>query len=451
MKPLLTSTTERVTRYLAALPDRRVAPSPEAVRALAKLGGPLSQHPADPNEILTLLDEIGSPATVASAGPRYFGFVTGGALPAALAANWLAGAWDQNAGLEVMSPVSAAVEQIALAWLVDILGFPAEAAAGFVTGATRANFAGLAAARHALLARQGWDVEEQGLYGAPEIRVVVGDEVHVSLLKALSMLGMGRARVERVPVDDQGRMRADALPPLDASTIVCIQAGNVNSGAFDPAEEICAAAHAAGAWVHVDGAFGLWALAAPERAHLARGVPQADSWAADAHKWLNVPYDSGIVFCRHPQALVAAMSAGPASYLAETGVRDPDAFTPEMSRRARGVEVWAALRALGRVGLAEMIERCCRLAARFAQGLAEAGFTVHNKVVINQVVVSFGDAVATHEVIRRVQEEGTMWAGSTVWQGRTAMRISVSNWATMEGDVARSLVAIVRAAQEASA
>ncbi|MCB9135293.1 MAG: aspartate aminotransferase family protein [Anaerolineales bacterium] len=440
---LLQSTLTRALRYRAALPTRRVSPDPDAIRALTGLDEPLPQHPTDPETILAQLDELGSPATVTSAGGRYFGFVTGSDLPAALAANWLAAAWDQNAALGVMSPIAAKLEELSTRWLVDLLGFPPETVAGFVTGATMANFTCLAAARHALLEKHGWNVETQGLFGAPEIKVVVGEEVHASLLKALGMLGLGRERVIRVPVDDQGRMRADFLPLLDDRTLVCIQAGNVNTGAFDPAQEICEQAHKAGAWIHVDGAFGLWALACPPRAHLARGVPDADSWAVDAHKWLNVPYDSGIAFCRHPDALRAAMTVL-APYLLPTARPEPSHFTPEMSRRARGIEIWAALKSLGRTGLAELIEHNCQLATRFADGLRARGHTVLNEVVLNQVLVSFGDAETTTRIITELQAEGTFWAGSTVWQGHTAMRISVSSWATTEADVDRCLEVVER-------
>jgi len=309
-----------------------------------------------------------------------------------------------------------------------------------------ANFAGLAAARHALLERQGWDVEARGLFGAPPITVVVGDEVHVSLLKALSMLGLGRERVVRVPVDGQGRMRPDALPNLSPSTLLCLQAGNVNTGAFDPAAEIMPVARQAGAWVHVDGAFGLWALACPPRSKLAEGIEGADSLATDAHKWLNVPYDSGLAFVREPLHLRAAMSAS-AAYLIEVAQREPNHYVPEMSRRARGVEIWAALRSLGRSGLAELVERNCRQASRFAEVLRNAGYEVLNQVVLNQVLVSFGDAARTRDVIRRLQEDGTCWCGGTEWQGRTAMRISVSSWATSDADVERCLEAILRIAK----
>jgi glutamate/tyrosine decarboxylase-like PLP-dependent enzyme len=444
MHDLLHMTTERALNYLDSLDTRGVAPTPEALARLAELGGPLPVAPTDPADVLALLDQIGSPATMASASGRYYGFVVGGTLPAALAANWLAGAWDQNGGMAVLSPVTAAIETIAQSWLLDALGLPAEAEVGFVTGATAANFSALAAARRAQLLRAGWEVEAQGLFGAPPITVIVGDEVHVSVLKALSMLGLGRERVVRVPVDRQGRMRPEALPALDGPTIICLQAGNVNSGACDPIDEICAVARDAGAWVHVDGAFGLWLAAAPERAHLVRGVAAADSWATDAHKWLNVPYDSGLVICRRPEHLRAAMSVS-AAYLEHQDARgEPYQYTPEMSRRARGVEVWAALRSLGRAGLADLIEGSCRHAARFAEGLRSAGYQVLNEVVGNQVLVAFGDADTTRQVIEAIQAEGVCWCGGTVWQGQAAMRISVSSWATTEDDVERSLASMLR-------
>ena len=361
-------------RYLDGLDSRPVFPAPAAVAGLEAFDEPFPATSSDSLETLALLDEAGSPATVATAGGRYFGFVIGGSLPAALAANWLAGAWDQNAGMAAASPVAARLEAVALRWLVDALGLPAEAGGGFVSGATMANFSGLAAARHVILQSAGWDVEADGLFGAPPITVVVGEEVHVSLLKALSLLGLGRERVLRVPVDGQGRMRPEALPRISGPTIICIQAGNVNTGAFDPADEICGIAHEAGAWVHVDGAFGLWAAAAPARRYLVSGVDQANSWATDAHKWLNVPYDCGLVFCRQAGDLQAALTHNAASYLVGGGQREPMEYTPEMSRRARGVEVWAALRVLGRSGLGEMVERCCQHARRFAEGLAASGY-----------------------------------------------------------------------------
>jgi glutamate/tyrosine decarboxylase-like PLP-dependent enzyme len=374
--------------------------------------------------------------------------VIGGSLPAALAANWLAGAWDQNAGLFVATPIATVLEEVSLRWLAGALALPAGCGAGFVTGATVANFTALAAARHAVLARAGWDVESRGLFGAPEIQVVLGEEAHPSVFKSLGMLGMGRERVVRVPVDGQGRMIAAEMPRLAGPAIVCVQAGNVNTGAFDPIVEISERAHAAGAWVHVDGAFGLWASASPRYAHLAVGVSAADSWATDAHKWLNVPYDSGLAFVRDPETLRATMSLT-AAYLQQGDHREPSQYVPELSRRARGVEIWAAMKSLGRSGLAELIERCCTCAQRFAEGLAAAGFEILNEVVLNQVLVSFGSPEVTQRVIAGIQEEGTCWAGGTVWQGRTAMRISVSSWLTTQDDVDRSLDAMIRVARGA--
>jgi len=443
---LLDDASGRARRYLAALDSRAVAPSPEALAALARFDGPLPERASSPDRVLAELDELGSPATVASAGRRYFGFVTGGSLPVTVAASWLASAWDQNAGLVACSPIGAKLEQVALDWLKDLFHLPRDSGGGFVTSATAANFSALAAARHALLARAGWDVEAQGLFGAPPITVVVGEEVHASVQKALSMVGLGRERVARVPCDAQGRMLREKMPPITERTIVCVQAGNVNTGAFDPVAEICEHVRSRGAWVHVDGAFGLWAAAAPARAHLARGIENADSWATDAHKWLNVPYDSGLVLTRHADSLRAALSVG-AAYLAQGEARIPYQYTPDFSRRARGVEVWAALRQLGRAGLEDLIERTCRLAEAFAAGLSRKGFAVLNDVVLNQVLVSFGSPERTREVIARVQSEGTCWCGGTIWQGHTAMRISVSSWATTEADVDRSLAAIVRAAE----
>jgi glutamate/tyrosine decarboxylase-like PLP-dependent enzyme len=438
----------RGIRYLSGLGERAVAPTPEALGRLGLLNEPFPEQASEPGEVLRLLDEVGSPATMATAGPRFFGFVIGGSLPVALAANWLAGAWDQNAGLEATSPVSAALERAAGRWVRQIFGLPAGSGVGFVTGATMANFSGLAAARHALLARQGWDVEAQGLLGAPELTVVVGEEVHTSPLKALALLGLGRERVVRVPVDGQGRMRADRLPELGPSTILCLQAGNVNTGSFDPAEELIPTAKAAGAWVHVDGAFGLWAAASPARAHLMAGYEEADSWATDGHKWLNVPYDSGLVMVRDGADLRAAMSSSGA-YLVKSDTRDPSDYTPELSRRARGVEVWAALRTLGRKGLAELVESSCVLAAGLAGGLRAAGYEVLNDVVLNQVLVSFGDPEKTRRVVAILQREGVAWAGGTEWQGRTAMRLSLSSWATTQEDSDRALEALLEAAEQA--
>ncbi|GAC1683204.1 MAG: aminotransferase class V-fold PLP-dependent enzyme [Gemmatimonadaceae bacterium] len=447
MTDLLREAAERSIRYLEGLGERRVAPSAAGVARLTELDIPLPCAGTDPSVVLQRLDDLGSPATMAMAGPRFFGFVIGGALPATVAASWLATAWDQNTGLYNSTPGTATFESVALRWLLEVLDLPREAAGSFVTGTTVAHITALAAARHAVLARVGWNVEADGLFGAPPITVVTGAEAHPTLYKALGVVGLGRSRVVKVPVDAQGRMRADALPPLRGPTIVCVQAGNVNTGAFDPIADICDRAHEAGAVVHVDGAFGLWARASAEQAPLAVGIERADSWATDAHKWLNVPYDSGVAFVRDGVALRAAMAVT-AEYLPTASQqRNPSDYTPELSRRARGVEVWAALLALGRAGVQELVARNCRQARRFAERLSAAGFEILNDVVLNQVLVSFGDAERTARVITAIQDEGTCWAGITVWQGRTAMRISVSSWATTDDDVERSADAIIRVAR----
>jgi glutamate/tyrosine decarboxylase-like PLP-dependent enzyme len=431
----------RASTYLRNIVQRRVAPSEEDIARLLEIQTDFPETGVSTSEILRILDEFGAPASIANAGGRYFGFVNGGTLRSALAASWLVSAWDQNAGLTITSPCASFFEEVAIHWVVQALGLPKSSGGAVVTGATAANFVCLCAARHELLKRAGWDAEGDGLFGAPPIQVVVGGEVHASMLKALSLSGFGKKRVHRVPADAQGRMRADALPDLNANTLVCIQAGNVNTGAFDPADEICARARDSGAWIHVDGAFGLWATLSPRFAHLVRGFELADSWAVDAHKWPNVGYDCGIGIVRSEDALRAAMTFS-APYLPPASQRDPAHYGPEISRRARGVELWAALRALGRNGLAELIEQTCRHARRFAEGLRAAGFEVLNDVVINQVLVSFGGPARTRTVIAEIQREGTCWCGGTEWQGRTAMRISVSSWMTTDDDVERSLASI---------
>ena len=444
---LLADAAARAQRYLAALPHRAVAPSTAAVDALPRLGNALPEVPGDAAQVLARLDEIVSPATMAMAGPRFFGFVIGGSLPVTLAANWLATAWDQNTGLHTVTPGTSYIEQLALDWLLEVLRLPAGSAGAFVTGATVANMTALAAARHRVLAEAGWNVEADGLFGAPPVTVLVGEEVHPTVLKALGVLGLGRNRVTRVPVDAQGRMRADALPAISGPTVLILQAGNLNTGSFDPFEQLIPRAKAAGAWVHVDGAFGLWARATRDRAPLAAGCELADSWATDGHKWLNVPYDSGIAFVRDAGALRAAMAVT-ADYLPTAGEhRNPSDYTPELSRRARGVDVWAALATLGRSGVADMIEGCCRHARRFAEGLSAAGFKVLNDVVLNQVLVSFGTPERTRSVIAAIQQEGTCWCGTTLWQGHAAMRISVCSWATRDEDVEKSLAAMIRVAR----
>jgi glutamate/tyrosine decarboxylase-like PLP-dependent enzyme/uncharacterized damage-inducible protein DinB len=446
LNELLADAAHRAISYLESLPTRSVSPSDDAVRELARLEGPLPDSPTSAKEVLRLMDSVGSPATMGMAGPRFFGFVIGGSLPASLAANWLAGAWDQNAAFHSLTPSVAVMEEVALKWLVELFGLPAGTSGGFVTGATMANFTALAAARHAVLGRAGWDVEAEGLTGAPSLTVIIGEEVHSTMLKSLGILGLGRKRMLRVPVDSQGRMRPDALPRISGPTILCVQAGNVNTGAVDPVGEICERVSGTGAWVHVDGAFGLWAAASPALRGLTAGIERADSWGTDAHKWLNVPYDSGLAFVRDGEALRSAMSVT-AEYLPPSAApRSPSDYTPELSRRARGVEVWAALKSLGRSGVAAMVERHCRQARRFADGLRAAGHEILNEVALNQVLVSFGDEERTRRVIAAVQRDGTCWAGPTVWQGRAAMRISVCGWSTTDADVETSLHAMIATA-----
>ena len=450
MRSLLNESAERAITYLENIDQRGIAPDPDAVHALHALDEPLQEVRTDPHEILRILDEFCSPATMATTSGRFFGYVIGGSLPVTLAANWLAGAWDQNTGLYTITPATAHVEQVALSWLIDLFGLPPESGGAFVTGATVANLCGLAAGRHVVLNRAGWDVEADGLFGAPPITVIISKEAHPVLFKALGLLGLGRKRVILVPTDEQGRVRVDDLPKISGPTIVCLQAGNINTGAFDPFEPIIDLVHAAGGWVHVDGAFGLWAAATPSLAHLTSGVAQADSLATDAHKYLNVPYDSGLAFVRQPDALRAAMAIT-ADYLpTESAERNPSDYTPELSRRARGVEVWAALKYLGKNGVAEMIEGTCRHARRFADELSAAGYQILNDVVLNQVLVSFGDSRTTKLIIEDIQKDGTCWMGETKWHGHTAMRISVSSWATTDEDVDMSLEAILQVASKYS-
>ena len=414
-------------------------------------GGALPEEGADDAQVVAELVAAAEPGLVGSQTGRYFGFVFGSALPAAVAADWLATAWDQNAFSAVSSPAAAAAEHVAAGWVADVLGLPEGVSSGFVTGAQGANTTALAAARQHVLAAAGWDVGRDGLNGAPRIRVLTGAERHVTIDRSLRLLGIGTNAVELIPADGQGRMHADglrdALARGDGPTIVCAQAGNVNTGASDPLDQIAAACAEAQAWLHIDGAFGLWAAASPRFRHLVAGCERADSWATDAHKWLNVPYDSGIVFCRHPQAHADAMAVA-ASYLQRAGGRSPADWVPESSRRARGFAVWAALRSLGRTGLAELVERCCDHARTFAERLgSHERIEILNEVVLNQVLVRFSDDdETTRAVVRGVQEEGTCWLGGTDWQGRAAMRISVSSFRTTTEDVERSSDAILVAA-----
>jgi len=448
MSSLLNDAAARAMRYLDGISQRHVTPDAESVAAISRLDETLSADGESDASTLALLDDVGSPASMAIAGPRFFGFVMGGSLPATIASNWLTTVWEQNACMHEITPAASRLEQIALNWLIDVLRLPADTGAGFVTGTTVANFTALAAARHRVYEDAGWDVEADGLVGAPAITIIVGAEAHPTLTKSLGLLGFGRNRVVRVPVDDQGRMISAKLPGIDGPTIVCTQAGNVNTGAFDPVGEICDIVKPQGAWVHVDGAFGLWAAAADALREQTDGLQKADSWATDAHKGLNVPYDSGIAFVRNPHDLRAAMSITAEYLVTETEYRNPSDFTPELSRRARGIDVWAALRTLGRNGLADMVNRSCKMARRFADGFSAAGYNILNEVVFNQVLVELGDDATTRRIIAAIQADGTCWCGVTVWQGRTAMRISVSNWSTTESDVDQSLAAMLSIAQE---
>ncbi len=462
-RALLRRTAEIAAGFLESLDDRPVAPPAGRDALLGALGGPLPRAGTPAEVVIEDLARHAEPGVVGIAGPRYFGFVIGGSLPAALAADWLTSTWDQNAGVFAAGPAASVVEEIVGTWLVDLLGLPEGTSIGLTTGCQMAHFTCLAAARHAVLERAGWDAEERGLFGAPEITVVVGSETHATIPTALQYLGLGRARVVTVDSDDQGAMRLDALasalPTQPGPLIICLQAGNVNSGAFDPigpAIELIRARHP-DAWIHIDGAFGLWAAASPAYRHLVAGHDGADSWATDGHKWLNVPYDCGYAFVRDPAMHAAALSPLGAAYIVYGAAeRDEFRWVPEYSRRARGFASYAALRSLGSDGVREMIERCCRLASRMADGLRGAGNGVEvlNDVILDQVLVRFhpadgGDPDAvTRDVIARVQADGTCWLAGTSWRGAVAMRISIVNWSTTEDDIDRSLAAILQAARD---
>ncbi len=447
MRDLLHETADLAADFLESLPERPVFPAVDLEALRARLGGPVPEGPTEPREVVAELAAAGGEAAVGMAGGRYFGFVIGGSLPAALAADWLTSAWDQNAGLYVGGPAASVVEEVAGRWLAELLDLPRARSFAFVTGTQMAHATALAAARNHVLHRVGWDVERDGLTGAPRIRVLAGAKAHSTLFRALRLIGLGTGSVVPVAVDDQGRMQADALREAlaagDGPAVVCAQAGEVNTGAFDPFEPIADAAEEAGAWLHVDGAFGLWAAASPRFAHLTRGAERADSWSVDGHKWLNVPYDSGIALCAHPEAHRRAMGAH-AEYLIhadEGGPRDQMDWTPEFSRRARGFAVYAAIRSLGRAGIAALIERCCDHAARLARELPATGAEVLNEVVLNQVLFRYESDARTAEILGRVQASGEAWMSGTVWQERQAIRLSVSNWRTSDEDVARTLAA----------
>ena len=452
-RELLNRTAAHAADFLESLDERAIAQPVEVDELRSRLGGPLPDGPTDPVDVLDGLVQAADEGIVATPSGRFFGFVLGGAIPAALAADWMSSAWDQNAGLYVSGPSASVVEEIAAGWLAELLRLPTGVSSAFVTGTQMAHVTALAAARFEVLRSAGWDVNERGLAGSPPIRVVVGAERHVTVDRALRLLGIGAAQLVVVPADGQGRIRADALPELAGEpTILCAQSGNVNTGAFDPLPQLADAAAEAGAWLHVDGAFGLWAAASPSLRHLVAGVERADSWTTDAHKWLNVPYDSGLAFCAHPDAHRAAMTIT-ASYLIQgepDGPRDQVDWTPEFSRRARGFPVYAALRSLGRSGVAELVERCCAHARTFAERLAaEPEVEVLNEVVLNQVLVRFGDSdERTQEVGRRVRESGEAWMSGTRWHDLDALRISVSNWQTTDADVSRAVRAILQALED---
>jgi glutamate/tyrosine decarboxylase-like PLP-dependent enzyme len=441
VRELLRRTAEIAADYVESLDERPVFPdvTPEQLREV--LGGQLPEEPLDPGQVVVELAEHAEPGVVATGSGRYFGFVIGGGLPAALAADWLTSAWDQNAGLYAGGPSASIVEQVTRDWLLELLGLPGEASIGFVTGTQVAHVTGLAAARWHVLDDADWDVGREGLAGGPRVRVLVGENRHVTVDRALRLLGLGTP--ETVAADDQGRMRvdalADALEGASGPTIVCAQAGEVNTGAFDPLPEIAAACRDARAWLHVDGAFGIWAAVSPRFRHLVAGVELADSWTTDAHKWLNVPYDSGIVMCAHPESHRNAMTASASYLIMDEGtrrVRDEMDWVPEFSRRARGFAVYAALRSLGRRGVQDLVERCCDAAARFARRIAELdGVEVLNEVVLNQVLFRFESDERTDEVLRQVQESGRVWLSGTTWDGRKAIRVSVSNWQTGDEEI----------------
>jgi glutamate/tyrosine decarboxylase-like PLP-dependent enzyme len=433
--------------YLQAIPERHAGVAPEAVRGLSNLGGPLPSTGENAMAVLDMLDAHGSPATVGSMGRRFFGGVVGGTFPIALAAHWIADSWDQNACLYDFSPVSAHLEDIVLGWLIDLFALPTSSGGAFVTGTQMANVTALIAARNTVLQRARWDVAADGLAGAPPIKVIVGEEVHATMLKALRMIGIGMNQLIFVPSDAQGRMKSSQIPNLRGPVIICAQAGNVNTGAFDPFPAICEIARDINAWVHVDGAFGLWATTSLSKRRLVAGIEMADSWATDAHKWLNVPQDSGIAIVRNAQDLLSAMTISAAYYPEPVAKREPMQWGPESSRRARAVEIWATLRWLGRTGVADLVDRTCNLTSRFASGFRAAGYEVLNEVELNQVMVSFGSDQRTADVVAAIQAEGTCWCGATVWKGRKAMRVSVSSWATTEADVDSSLKAILAVAE----
>jgi glutamate/tyrosine decarboxylase-like PLP-dependent enzyme len=430
--------------YMDNIPNRNVYPTEKAINELSIFDEPLPEHPSSADEVLLLLNEYGSPATVAQTGGKYFGFVCGGAVPVSLAAKWLADVWDQNAAVYVMSPIASKLEKICEEWLKDFFNLPKETVAGYVGGSSIATFCGLAAARYHILQKHGWDVNQKGLFDAPKIRVVLSNQAHGTVFKALSLVGVGREQMEIVPSDSQGRIDIKQLPELDSSTILILQAGNVNSGAFDDFSALCETANRVGAWVHIDGAFGLWAAASKKRAYLTKDIEKADSWSVDGHKTLNTPYDSGVIMCRHRDALVSAMHQS-GSYLEPSGQRDGMVFTPDMSRRARSVELWATLKYLGRSGVEALVDGMCERASFFASELSKSGFRVLNDVVFNQVLVACDTPEETLSTLRNIQSSGITWCNGSSWMGEPVIRVSVSSWGTTFEDIKVSVNAFIDA------
>ena len=434
--------------YIDHLEESRVYPDEDAIAALQAFDEPLQEEHADPSSMLEMLHKIGSKATVAQSGGRYFGFVNGSHFPVAMAAKWMADVWDQNSALFVMSPIVSKLEEVCEKWIIDVLGLPPNTAAGFVSGSSTAILCALAAARNELFKRQNWDVHENGLFGAPPLRVVLGEQAHSSVIKALSLVGIGKNQMIKAPVDDMGRIIPKLLPPIDSSTLLIAQAGNVNGGAFDPMEELCQMAKAAGAWLHIDGAFGLWAAASKQKRALISGFENADSWSADAHKTLNAPYDCGIVLCKNRTALIQAMQAS-GSYLQYSAARDGMLYTPEMSRRARSVELWATLKFLGKKGIGELVDTLCESAAYFAKRLEENGFEIVNEVVFNQVLVRCETPDRTRATLKNIQSSASLWCGGAIWQDQPVIRISVCSYKTGKKEVEACVEAFIKAREAA--
>ena len=432
--------------FMDAVSDRNVVPGTETIESLTVFDEPFPDTPQSAEFVLDQLNKFGSPNAVTQTGGRYFGFVNGSVVPAALAARWLSDTWDQNAALHVISPIAAKLEQVCERWLKELFHLPEETVAGYVGGTSVATLCGLAAARYHLLKKLGWDVNLKGLRQAPEIRTVLSEQAHGTVFKALALLGFGRDELELVPADEQGRIQPDQLPPLDSRTLLVLQAGNVNTGAFDEFESICSQANLAGAWVHIDGAFGLWAEASGNKRHLTSGIGKGDSWSVDGHKTLNTPYDCGIVLCRHPDSLVAAMQAS-GSYIIYSDKRDGMLYVPDMSRRARSIELWATLKYLGRSGIEQLVNGLCEKASFFAGELNRNGFQILNEVVFNQVLVACDTPDQTQATLERIQGSGVVWCGGTVWKDEPAIRISVCSWATTSEDVRRCVAEFVKARQ----